>query len=1533
MPTTINFNNIRPWGSTQHSGFEELCCQLAAGEKTPAGSKFIRKGTPDGGVECYWKLLNGDEWGWQAKLFLTSLDTTQWKQIDDSVKTALDKHPHLVRYFVCLPIDRADPRIPNQNWFMDKWEAHVATWKTLAASKGMTLDFEYWGCHEITERLTLEEHHGRCLYWFNTESFSKNWYETRLDEALADAGPRYTKDLNVDLPIAKTFEALGRTVGFFKRIEEVFGETKIKWQYVSEDSLQKESESKYYELKQLVSKLLIKLDVARTAYQDNIGWEEIGSLAHQATEKSWEQYRELEKNSRAYNLKTKDIPKDPNIFGPQYPHSIHLVSELISKLNDVKECSCSDDAILSNTPALLIIGEAGTGKTHLFCDVVRKQLISDFPAIILHGMHFSSSEPWSQILGILGLKCTRDEFLGALQAHAEAMNCRALLCIDALNEGDGKTLWKNHLAGMLAVLERFPQIGIAVSVRTSYENSTIPPQLIPNKLTKVAHYGFYGHEYEATEAFFAYYKIERPAIPLLTPEFGRPLFLKIFCEALNKGGNTKVPPGLAGMSAIFDFYLDATNEKLAEALDFDVKDKLIQKSIEKLAEQMAADKTSWLLREKAKEIVDLILPGRTFQTSLYKALLSDGLLIENKRIIDNEDKDVIHFSYERFLDHKICSYLLKRHIQNGQLNQAFNINNPLGLLVKDKSAAWANKGLLEALAIQLPELFSQELPDVIPDAQEWQPVREAVVESFLWRKNSSFSDKTIEYINKVIIQYTDTYAALFDVLFIVAPNPEHPYNSKFLHKNLIVKSMPDRDRDWSMLISSKYGEKEAIDRLLQWAWSSEDKTYLSDESIFLSSVSICWLFSSSNRFLRDAATKALVCLLTPRLQIVRKLINLFQGVNDPYVLERLLAVAYGCVLRSANNTATAEIAEEVYNLVFAHETESPNILIRDYARGIIERAASSGASLSFDLASARPPYKSILPSKIPTEAELEKYSHYSKEMPDAEWSRVHIYTSVIGQEDFARYVIGSDHRARWINRRVGQPHTLTAEEKYNQFVSTLAANEKKALNRYEKSLRNFDITFVDIDGKNVMTLNPEGNKTEGEDAPTEAVAKEELYSCLAPEKKKILDSEVFDYIKNPHKYYGELDLDIKPMQRWLFQRVLDLGWTVEKFGVYDRNLNRHSNDYRTSHKAERIGKKYQWIAYYEMLAFMTDNYELRGDSISDKMAPYSGAWQLNHARNIDPSITIQCTKQSEDGESKATSWWVPLAYKNLDTTPDNLPWIKETADLPDPKGLMEVKNPKDGSVWLVLDTFVKWRTPAPVGEDYYRTKRKQLWYSAESYIIKESDMEKFMGWAKDQNYWGRWMPEAKSQSDLFLGEYYWSPAYNYFNSPYYGMPGWTTGEMGERVPAPILPAIEKYSCPGGGYDCSVQESININLPAKLIVDGLQLKWNGCEGKFFDSAGQLIAFDPSISESGPSSLLIRKEVFCAFLKKNGYAMFWTLLGQKQVLSDSPGWEGDLEISGTYRLDDGKITGNFSTSLKTPHKENFSNEPRIDNKMTE
>jgi hypothetical protein len=163
---SINWQDLRPLNGSQNAAFEEICCQLAASEAAPTGSMFLRKGAPDAGVECYWKLPDESEWGWQAKFFQSPPNDNQWTQVNESVKTALDKHPKLSRYVVCLPIGRQDPRLENQRWFMDKWNERAQEWEGWAVARGMAVVFEYWGAHELFERLSREEHRGGIISGF-----------------------------------------------------------------------------------------------------------------------------------------------------------------------------------------------------------------------------------------------------------------------------------------------------------------------------------------------------------------------------------------------------------------------------------------------------------------------------------------------------------------------------------------------------------------------------------------------------------------------------------------------------------------------------------------------------------------------------------------------------------------------------------------------------------------------------------------------------------------------------------------------------------------------------------------------------------------------------------------------------------------------------------------------------------------------------------------------------------------------------------------------------------------------------------------------------------------------------------------------------------------------------------------------------------------------------------------------------------------------------------------------------------------------
>jgi hypothetical protein len=141
--------------------------------------------------------------------------------------------------------------------------------------------------------------------------------------------------------------------------------------------------------------------------------------------------------------------------------------------------------------------------------------------------------------------------------------------------------------------------------------------------------------------------------------------------------------------------------------------------------------------------------------------------------------------------------------------------------------------------------------------------------------------------------------------------------------------------------------------------------------------------------------------------------------------------------------------------------------------------------------------------------------------------------------------------------------------------------------------------------------------------------------------------------------------------------------------------------------------------------------------------------------------------------------------------------------------------------------------------------------------------------------------------------------------------------MKEQLPKPVLITTDSYVREYSGYDCSIDDTINLHLPARRIYDEMGLSWSGIEGHFFNGEGQLVAFDPTVRERGPSALLINKGIFLSFLKEKGYEIFWTILGEKMFIEPWKGQsKGRLEISGAYRILNQKVVGKVRARYKSP-----------------
>src|SRR6516164_492589 len=98
---------------------------------------------------------------------------------------------------------------------------------------------------------------------------------------------------------------------------------------------------------------------------------------------------------------------------------------------------------------------------------------------------------------------------------AEAAHIRAIIILDALNEGEGLRLWPHHLSSFLAQIRHHPRLSVCFSVRSGYEPSLLPSSFSATKFIQAEHHGFANIELDAATQFFDYFGITTPSVPVL----------------------------------------------------------------------------------------------------------------------------------------------------------------------------------------------------------------------------------------------------------------------------------------------------------------------------------------------------------------------------------------------------------------------------------------------------------------------------------------------------------------------------------------------------------------------------------------------------------------------------------------------------------------------------------------------------------------------------------------------------------------------------------------------------------------------------------------------------------------------------------------------------------------------------------------------------------------------------------------------------------------------------------------------------------
>ncbi|MCW3107981.1 MAG: hypothetical protein JWQ09_2487, partial [Segetibacter sp.] len=654
------------------------------------------------------------------------------------------------------------------------------------------------------------------------------------------------------------------------------------------------------------------------------------------------------------------------------------IQSLISRVRDLEKVIFPVLSLIRNknfelieNNRLFFLGEWGSGKTHLLCDISKNRISRNLPTLFLLAHRLPQKvDPLTAVCQSTKLATTPKKLLKELNDLGKATKTRSLLIIDGINEAD-RAVWKKNIPKILSLIDSYKNVGLILSCRTPFDRFLLTKPY-KNKFVNLFHSGFQEIEFDAQRVFFKYYKIPNPHIPLLTPEFSRPLFLKILCSTFSGQTSTtksrwinEIASGQKSMTKLFEDFVCQIGLKIET--NFGLAHKTCWKILK--GAQASSGEVMGIAVSMANQIKDYIDPkeslriikelsGKTKAESheIFKQMITEGLVVEDTIWDGLTQKNIIRLPYQRFSDHLISRHLLKEYLNvksEGSIKNSFYKNRPLGKVFEiDKYGRSYNMpGLASAIMLEFPERVKNTLPAgerelifYLPRKNRLvSPMVDAFLEGVLWRSKDSFSNHTGNIFAYLLDSKDEQIQSrTLECLVSLACRPNHPYSANRLYNHLIKQTLIERDLFWSEFLRNSYLES-VIHRLLNWIEDSVKVPIDKDtaENLILL---ISLFLTTTDRPLRDRATKCLVIIGEKQPEALLKVTVNSLNFNDPYLPERMLAASYGVLMRSWSfpseglKNCIVSFCNNLYDSLFAvgAANTSTHILLRDYALGCIE---------------------------------------------------------------------------------------------------------------------------------------------------------------------------------------------------------------------------------------------------------------------------------------------------------------------------------------------------------------------------------------------------------------------------------------------------------------------------------------------------------------------------------------------------------------------------------------------------------------------
>lgn len=939
----INWSQLEKNSESKELGFEHYCFQIAYNEYSSLGHFDYYYNTP--GSEFYltlekdsneFNLKVGDVIGWQAKFWRgnadeenSPLDQNHRSELIEGFKKTIEYKPNIKKWIICTP-GKFSNTAPNKA--VEKLEAELTKIKPDSS-------VDYW--HKdifLTFALKNIEFYGALFnHFFSTKFIGFEYFKCYSEKRLDRLRDKFDIDLYVENEIDEDISYILDPNKTKEKLQSILIKAKRFIKNKENDIDQEPNEYKVIDSRYIAN--VKKLLESRCELVEDIFncIQEVFD-AH-LIKKIIEDHRaDLKKIVDDLNQKLKDksyflIDEDKV---PEYNHELYIHNSLFNFVQEISSYIFNyveNDAEnieyytnLSLSSHLHIFGSAGYGKTNLACAICKKHLEKGIPALLILGSNIRDSfTPQEQIVNSLDLKneFTFKELLFSLNYFGQIKKCRIPIIIDGLNESTPTTkIWKESLPDIIHDIKYFKNLFLITTLREGY----VTPIFGKSSYREVENYykidGFSNNTIKpAIKMYFQKYRISVKK-QFDSNLFKNPLLLKMYCMA-NEGSENAIVSSF-GIYKSIQNYITTLSVKISDGDP--LKKKKVLKGLENISKKLWENNSRTILypEDYTSLIEENIV---TFQNSISYAMMDEGMFFLRNF---NEEKEEIQFTYDLIAGYCIAKYYLLKEKSEIDILAFFHSEDYAKISQTSNKHPLA-EDILKAIFYLIPLICGKKLSQISGIKLNTLDLISNI--DIIFQKGE---DKDLLSIFESLSLNENEIEILCEKIHTEIIERNSFANVDILYTCYLNWSNYQRDIHWNE--KTRKDVWKILD-ILKKISKPKYLNELSEQDVYEHFIYCILLFSSTDNALRNTATRTAIFISEINHELILTILAKSHKITDVYILERIVAVLCGVILRIKNKTFTINCCDYLQD-IFLPNTSTNHVVILDYIETIFRFANS-----------------------------------------------------------------------------------------------------------------------------------------------------------------------------------------------------------------------------------------------------------------------------------------------------------------------------------------------------------------------------------------------------------------------------------------------------------------------------------------------------------------------------------------------------------------------------------------------------------------